>query len=51
MDPTGRFAYVANDFSDNLTSYSIDPATGALTEVGSEVAAGSGPGAVVVGEF
>ena len=38
------FAYVANSFSNNVSAYSIDGTTGALTEVaGSPFLAGSGP--------
>jgi 6-phosphogluconolactonase (cycloisomerase 2 family) len=33
IDPSGKFAYVANNVSDNVTTYSID-ATGALTRIG-----------------
>ena len=43
VDATGRFVYVANAGSDDVTSFSIDLASGALTEVGSEVAARSQP--------
>ena len=31
VDPTGKFAYIAND--DHVAGYAIDPATGTLTEV------------------
>jgi 6-phosphogluconolactonase (cycloisomerase 2 family) len=41
-------AYVANSISDNVTTFSIDAATGALTEVGTEVAAGDAPVSVAV---
>ena len=43
-----RFAYVANGDGDNVTTFRIDAATGALTEVGSEVLAGDGPFSVTV---
>jgi 6-phosphogluconolactonase (cycloisomerase 2 family) len=39
---------VANAFSDNVTTFSIHQTTGALTEVGTEVAAGDGPESVTV---
>jgi 6-phosphogluconolactonase (cycloisomerase 2 family) len=34
VDPTGKFAYVANSGSNNLSMYSINGATGALTPLG-----------------
>ena len=43
-----KFAYVANEGSDNVTTFSINPTTGALTEVGTEVAAGDGPISIVI---
>jgi DNA-binding beta-propeller fold protein YncE len=33
IDPAGTFAYVANAGSDDVSSYAIDPATGALRDV------------------
>jgi 6-phosphogluconolactonase (cycloisomerase 2 family) len=48
VDPSGRFAYVANFISGNVTTFSINAATGALTEVGTEVSAGDGPRSVTV---
>ena len=51
VDPSGRFAYVANYGSDNISAYAINPTTGALTPVsGSPFAAGDGPTAVAVNE-
>lgn len=42
--PGGKFAYAANFRFDNISVYSIDPASGALTEIaGSPFAAGDGP--------
>ena len=35
VDPSGRFAYVANQASYNVTTYTIDATTGALTTLGS----------------
>jgi len=34
IDPSGKFAYVANAGSNNVSMYSIDAATGALTLIG-----------------
>jgi 6-phosphogluconolactonase (cycloisomerase 2 family) len=48
VDPSGRFAYVANFNSNNVTTFSINQTTGALTEVGTEVAAGTAPSSVTV---
>jgi 6-phosphogluconolactonase (cycloisomerase 2 family) len=48
VDPSGRFAYVANVTSGDVTTFSIDQTTGALTEVGTEVAAGGSPVAVAL---
>src|SRR5260370_19885609 len=31
VDPSGRFAYVANDLSNNVSMYAINATTGALT--------------------
>jgi len=44
VDPTGKFAYVANEgcveeFAGNVSMYKIDPTTGVLTSIGSPVAA------------
>ena len=44
VDPTGKFAYVANNASNTISAYTIDAASGALTAVaGSPMAAGDGP--------
>lgn len=48
VDPTGKFAYVANEGCPDLSGgsvsmYTIDPTTGALTSIGSMVAAPVGP--------
>jgi len=49
VDPTGKFAYVANNGSNNVSAYTIDPTTGALTAItGSPFSAGSLPQAVAV---
>ena len=34
VDPTGKFIYVTNTTSDNITAFSIDPVTGALESIG-----------------
>jgi 6-phosphogluconolactonase len=49
VDPTGKFAYIANMNSDNISAYTINSATGALTEViGSPFATGSTPQSITV---
>lgn len=54
VDPSGRFAYVANggdlnSSSHNVSAYTIDAATGALSAVaGSPYAAGSNPSCITV---
>src|SRR5260370_18843310 len=40
VDPSGRFAYVANNASSNVSMYTIDATTGVLTSIGPAVAAG-----------
>ena len=46
VDPSGKFAYVANEGSANISVYTINQTTGALT-AGTAVAAGSGPISVI----
>jgi DNA-binding beta-propeller fold protein YncE len=49
VDPSGRFAYVANVFGDNVSAYTINRSTGALRAVaGSPFAAGGYPYSVAV---
>jgi 6-phosphogluconolactonase (cycloisomerase 2 family) len=52
VDPSGKFAYVANFGSNNVSGYTIDPSTGALTPIaassGNPFPAGSGPFSVAV---
>ena len=48
VGPSGRFAYVTNNTSNNVTTFSIDSVTGALTEVGTAVIAGSAPRSIAV---
>jgi len=40
VDPTGRFAYVANRDDETLNAYSVDQTTGALTAIGSAISVG-----------
>ena len=35
VDPAGKFAYVTNMDSNDISVYSVDPATGALSQIGS----------------
>jgi DNA-binding beta-propeller fold protein YncE len=49
VDPAGKFAYVANQFSSSVSAYSINATTGALTQVaGSPFATAIGPRALAV---
>ena len=49
VDPTGKFAYVANTGSNTVSAYAIDAATGTFAEVtGSPFAAGTAPISVTV---
>jgi 6-phosphogluconolactonase (cycloisomerase 2 family) len=49
VDPTGKFAYVVNESSDDIYAYTINSSTGALTEItGSPLAAGDEPRSVAV---
>jgi 6-phosphogluconolactonase (cycloisomerase 2 family) len=49
IDPSGLFAYVANDGSGDISVYAVDAATGALSAVGnSPVAAGNEPRSIAV---
>ncbi|MDO8990766.1 MAG: beta-propeller fold lactonase family protein [Sideroxyarcus sp.] len=48
VDPSGRFAYVANANDNNISAYSINATTGALTSVGATVATESIPQSVTV---
>jgi 6-phosphogluconolactonase len=47
VDPSGKFVYVANLASDNVSVFAIDSNTGVLTLVAQPVAAGSSPSGVV----
>jgi 6-phosphogluconolactonase (cycloisomerase 2 family) len=47
VDPTGKFAYVANSGSNDISMYTISASTGALTSIGT-IATGAGPVSVTV---
>jgi 6-phosphogluconolactonase (cycloisomerase 2 family) len=47
VDPSGKFAYVAND-GGNVSAYMINATTGALTEVLPRAAAGTNPRSITV---
>ena len=47
VDPSGRFAYVANGNSNTIGFYPLNPATGALTPVGT-LAAGTSPSSLAI---
>ncbi len=47
-EPSGKFVYVANNGSNDISAYAVDAGSGVLTEVaGSPFAAGAGPLSVV----
>jgi 6-phosphogluconolactonase (cycloisomerase 2 family) len=49
LDPSGQFAYAANDGSGDISAYAVDATTGALIPVSrSPFAAGSEPRAVAI---
>jgi DNA-binding beta-propeller fold protein YncE len=49
VDPNGKYAYVVDDASSNVSAYAINATTGALKAVkGSPFAAGTGPEYVAV---
>ena len=49
LDPSGQFAYVANDSSGSISVYAVDTTTGALTPVsGSPFAAGNQPRSIAI---
>lgn len=48
IGPSGKFAYAANDFSDEVSVFAIDAATGMLTRVGISIATGIMPQGVAV---
>jgi 6-phosphogluconolactonase len=49
VDPSGKFLLVTNTFTDNISVFSIDSGSGALTPVaGSPFYANSGPGEILI---
>jgi DNA-binding beta-propeller fold protein YncE len=49
IDPAGRFLYVVNEHSDNVSAYHINQSSGVLTQVqGSPFAAGADPYGVAI---
>jgi len=48
VDPTAKFAYVANFGDNTVSAYSINPTTGALTSLGSPFTAGTNPISVAI---
>jgi 6-phosphogluconolactonase len=42
LDPSGKFLYAVNETSDNISAYSVNPATGILTQLGT-FGAGNAP--------
>ena len=49
IDPSGLFAYVANDGSGDISVYAVDATTGALSAVGnSPVASGNEPRSIAI---
>jgi 6-phosphogluconolactonase len=48
VDPSGLFVYVANQNSGNVSVFTVDAATGALTPTGSPFLAGSGARSIAI---
>jgi 6-phosphogluconolactonase (cycloisomerase 2 family) len=48
LSPSGKFAYAVNDLSDEVSVYTIDTKTGALTDLGAAVATGTTPQGVTI---
>jgi 6-phosphogluconolactonase (cycloisomerase 2 family) len=48
MSPNGSFLYVANQGTNNVSAFAVNPATGALAPIGSPSPAGTTPTAVTV---
>ncbi len=48
VDPAGRFLDVTNQGSNNVSAFSINATTGALTSAGAPFAAGTGPQSITV---
>jgi YVTN family beta-propeller protein len=47
LGPSGRFAYVGNFGSNDVSAYALDPAHGTVTHLGS-VPAGTAPNALAI---
>lgn len=47
VEPSGKFVYVVNNYTDNVQAYSINKKNGALTRIGSPVATGHWPFSIV----
>jgi 6-phosphogluconolactonase len=48
VDPTGAYAYVVNQLSANVSAFTINRTTGALTAAGAPVGTGSNPTSVAI---
>ncbi len=48
VHPSGRFLYVTNVGSNDVSAFAINTATGTLSPIGPPVAAGAGPNSVAV---
>lgn len=48
IHPTGTFLYAANSGSNNVSAYTVDTGTGALTANGAAVAAGTGASSIAI---
>ena len=47
VEPSGKFVYVVNNYTENVQAYSINAKSGALTRIGSPVATGHWPFSIV----
>jgi 6-phosphogluconolactonase len=48
VDPTGAYAYVVNQLSANISAFTINRTTGALTAAGAPIGTGSSPTSVAI---
>jgi 6-phosphogluconolactonase len=48
VDPSGRFAHVANFGSNDVSAFALDANLGTLTALGAPVASGINPAAVIL---
>ncbi len=51
VDPTGKYAYVTNYYSSDISAYKINPDTGALTQVGCVATTATPCGATIASNF